>query len=47
MEAMPYTRSLLANGMAVGYHAIAAAPTVTMPRLKVGVLSRFKCGSMK
>ncbi|CAJ1931310.1 unnamed protein product [Sphenostylis stenocarpa] len=37
MEAMPYTQSLLANGMAVGYHAIAAAPTVTMPRLKAMV----------
>ncbi|XP_054809274.1 GPI ethanolamine phosphate transferase 2 isoform X2 [Prosopis cineraria] len=37
MEAMPYTQSLLANGKAVGYHAIAAAPTVTMPRLKAMV----------
>ncbi|GAU23333.1 hypothetical protein TSUD_237870, partial [Trifolium subterraneum] len=37
MEAMPYTQSLLANGMAVGYHAVAAAPTVTMPRLKAMV----------
>ncbi|KAK8472229.1 hypothetical protein PHAVU_002G147900 [Phaseolus vulgaris] len=37
MEAMPYTQSLLANGTAVGYHAIAAAPTVTMPRLKAMV----------
>ncbi|XP_057448555.1 GPI ethanolamine phosphate transferase 2 isoform X2 [Lotus japonicus] len=37
MEAMPYTQSLLTNGMAVGYHAIAAAPTVTMPRLKAMV----------
>lgn len=35
MEAMPYTQSLLANRMAVGYHAKAAPPTVTMPRLKV------------
>ncbi|BBH05770.1 Alkaline-phosphatase-like family protein [Prunus dulcis] len=35
MEAMPYTQSLLANGMAIGYHAKAAPPTVTMPRLKV------------
>uniref|UniRef100_A0A5B7BMG7 Putative Alkaline-phosphatase-like family protein n=1 Tax=Davidia involucrata TaxID=16924 RepID=A0A5B7BMG7_DAVIN len=34
MEAMPYTQSLLANGMAIGYHAKAAPPTVTMPRLK-------------
>ena len=45
MEAMPYTQSLLANGTAVGYHAIAAAPTVTMPRLKVSVLSCFQSGS--
>ncbi|XP_052196246.1 GPI ethanolamine phosphate transferase 2 isoform X2 [Diospyros lotus] len=37
MEAMPYTQSLLANGMAVGYHARAAPPTVTMPRLKAMV----------
>lgn len=34
-EAMPYTQSLLSNGGAVGYHAKAAPPTVTMPRLKV------------
>ncbi|XP_021841060.1 uncharacterized protein [Spinacia oleracea] len=34
---MPYTRSLLANGMATGYHAKAAPPTVTMPRLKAMV----------
>ncbi|XP_011657950.1 GPI ethanolamine phosphate transferase 2 isoform X3 [Cucumis sativus] len=34
MEAMPYTQSLLANGIAKGYHAKAAPPTVTMPRLK-------------
>ncbi|KAA8546734.1 hypothetical protein F0562_003163 [Nyssa sinensis] len=34
MEAMPYTQSLLANGMAIGYHAKAAPPTVTMPCLK-------------
>lgn len=33
-EVMPYTQSLLASGMAVGYHAKAAPPTVTMPRLK-------------
>lgn len=32
---MPYTQSLLAKGMAIGYHAKAAPPTVTMPRLKV------------
>ena len=47
MEAMPYTQSLLANGMGVGYHAIAAAPTVTMPRLKVSVNFSFKCESVK
>ena len=47
MEAMPYTQSLLANGMAVGYHAIAAAPTVTMPRLKVSALSCFRGGITK
>lgn len=34
VEAMSYTQSLLASGMAVGYHAKAAPPTVTMPRLK-------------
>lgn len=34
---MPYTQSLLANGDAIGYHAKAAPPTVTMPRLKVCV----------
>uniref|UniRef100_A0ACD5YXC8 Uncharacterized protein n=1 Tax=Avena sativa TaxID=4498 RepID=A0ACD5YXC8_AVESA len=34
MEAMPYTQSLLAGCKAVGYHAKAAPPTVTMPRLK-------------
>ncbi|KAM0912167.1 hypothetical protein ACQ4PT_012881 [Festuca glaucescens] len=34
MEAMPYTQSLLAGCRAVGYHAKAAPPTVTMPRLK-------------
>ncbi|XP_058097022.1 GPI ethanolamine phosphate transferase 2 isoform X2 [Magnolia sinica] len=37
MEAMPYTQSLLSNGRAVGYHAKAAPPTVTMPRLKAMV----------
>ncbi|XP_015890563.3 GPI ethanolamine phosphate transferase 2 isoform X2 [Ziziphus jujuba] len=37
MEAMPYTQSLLSTGMAVGYHAKAAPPTVTMPRLKAMV----------
>ncbi|KQK02046.1 GPI ethanolamine phosphate transferase 2 isoform X2 [Brachypodium distachyon] len=34
MESMPYTQSLLAGCKAVGYHAKAAPPTVTMPRLK-------------
>ncbi|PON38793.1 Type I phosphodiesterase/nucleotide pyrophosphatase/phosphate transferase [Parasponia andersonii] len=37
IEAMPYTQSLIASGMAVGYHAKAAPPTVTMPRLKAMV----------
>ncbi|KAF8404704.1 hypothetical protein HHK36_009592 [Tetracentron sinense] len=37
MKAMPYTQSLLANGMAHGCHARAAPPTVTMPRLKAMV----------
>ncbi|XP_037497690.1 GPI ethanolamine phosphate transferase 2 isoform X4 [Jatropha curcas] len=37
MEAMPYTQSLLSSGMAIGYHAKAAPPTVTMPRLKAMV----------
>lgn len=41
MEPMPYTQSLLANGMAIGYHAKAAPPTVTMPRLKVRVISHI------
>ncbi|KAJ8771188.1 hypothetical protein K2173_025876 [Erythroxylum novogranatense] len=36
-EAMPYLQSLLSNGLAVGYHAKAAPPTVTMPRLKAMV----------
>lgn len=35
VEAMPYTQSLLTKGLAIGYHAKAAPPTVTMPRLKV------------
>ncbi|KAL1107459.1 hypothetical protein V6Z11_D03G045700 [Gossypium hirsutum] len=34
---MPYTQSLLASGSAIGYHAKAAPPTVTMPRLKAMV----------
>ncbi|KAF0931187.1 hypothetical protein E2562_002536 [Oryza meyeriana var. granulata] len=37
MESMPYTQSLLAGCEAVGYHAKAAPPTVTMPRLKAMV----------
>ncbi|KAL5982386.1 hypothetical protein ACLOJK_016457 [Asimina triloba] len=37
MDAMPYTQSLLSDGRAVGYHARAAPPTVTMPRLKAMV----------
>ncbi|KAH9331473.1 hypothetical protein KI387_003581, partial [Taxus chinensis] len=32
--AMPHTQSLLSNGKLFGYHAKAAPPTVTMPRLK-------------
>ncbi|CAN8287760.1 unnamed protein product [Cochlearia groenlandica] len=36
-ESMPYTQSLLGNGDAIGYHAKAAPPTVTMPRLKAMV----------
>ncbi|KAF8730197.1 hypothetical protein HU200_017172 [Digitaria exilis] len=37
MESMPYTQSLLAGCKATGYHAKAAPPTVTMPRLKAMV----------
>ncbi|KAL8143454.1 hypothetical protein V2J09_016486 [Rumex salicifolius] len=37
IDAMPYTQSLLSNGMGIGYHAEAAPPTVTMPRLKAMV----------
>ncbi|XP_074308511.1 GPI ethanolamine phosphate transferase 2 isoform X2 [Silene latifolia] len=37
VRAMPYTQSLLANKMAIGYHSKAAPPTVTMPRLKAMV----------
>uniref|UniRef100_UPI001CB9D402 GPI ethanolamine phosphate transferase 2 n=1 Tax=Erigeron canadensis TaxID=72917 RepID=UPI001CB9D402 len=33
-DAMPYTQSLLASKIALGYHAKAAPPTVTLPRLK-------------
>ncbi|CAH9144928.1 unnamed protein product [Cuscuta epithymum] len=36
-EAMPYTQSLLDQGRGIGYHAKAAPPTVTMPRLKAMV----------
>ncbi|XP_072985914.1 uncharacterized protein [Typha latifolia] len=36
-KAMPYTQSLLSSGRAVAYHAKAAPPTVTMPRLKAMV----------
>ncbi|KAK1277210.1 hypothetical protein QJS04_geneDACA024821 [Acorus gramineus] len=36
-EAMPYTQFLLSSGRAIGYHAKAAPPTVTMPRLKAMV----------
>lgn len=39
VEAMPYTQSLLASGLAIGFHAKAAPPTVTMPRLKVGLVT--------
>lgn len=42
MDAMPYTQSLLSSGMAIGYHAKAAPPTVTMPRLKVGYCCHFQ-----
>jgi ethanolaminephosphotransferase len=35
---MPYTQSLLAGCKATGYHAKAAPPTVTMPRLKVRLI---------
>ncbi|CAN1216211.1 GPI ethanolamine phosphate transferase 2 [Linum perenne] len=37
MEAMPYIHSLLSTRKAFGYHAKAAPPTVTMPRLKAMV----------
>uniref|UniRef100_A0A0D9VLU7 GPI ethanolamine phosphate transferase 2 C-terminal domain-containing protein n=1 Tax=Leersia perrieri TaxID=77586 RepID=A0A0D9VLU7_9ORYZ len=37
MESMPYTQSLIAGCKAAGYHAKAAPPTVTMPRLKAMV----------
>ncbi|CAD6242077.1 unnamed protein product [Miscanthus lutarioriparius] len=37
MESMPYTQSLLAGCKAAAYHAKAAPPTVTMPRLKAMV----------
>ncbi|XP_031498611.1 GPI ethanolamine phosphate transferase 2 isoform X2 [Nymphaea colorata] len=44
IEAMPYTHYLLSNGIATGFHAKAAPPTVTMPRLKAlvsGAISGF------
>lgn len=34
VEAMPYTHYLLSEKRAIAYHAKAAPPTVTMPRLK-------------
>ncbi|KAG8059236.1 hypothetical protein GUJ93_ZPchr0002g24231 [Zizania palustris] len=37
LESMPYTQSLLTGCKAAGYHAKAAPPTVTMPRLKAMV----------
>ncbi|KAK4771608.1 hypothetical protein SAY87_032140 [Trapa incisa] len=37
LDAMPYTQSLLSSGVAIGFHAKAAPPTVTMPRLKAMV----------
>ncbi|PKI42107.1 hypothetical protein CRG98_037560 [Punica granatum] len=37
VEAMPYTQTLLSTGVAVGFHAKAAPPTVTMPCLKAMV----------
>ncbi|CAA7401578.1 unnamed protein product [Spirodela intermedia] len=43
-DAMPYTHSLLSSGKALGYHALAATPTVTMPRLKAivsGIVGGF------
>ncbi|KAL2521815.1 GPI ethanolamine phosphate transferase 2 [Forsythia ovata] len=44
MEAIPYTQSLLSKELAIGYHAKAAPPTVTMPRLKGQIESG--CGSI-
>jgi len=38
VAAMPFTHSLLASGKGLGYHAKAAPPTVTMPRLKVNLI---------
>ncbi|CAM8893998.1 unnamed protein product [Rhodiola kirilowii] len=34
VDAMPYTQSILRRDGSIGYHAVAAPPTVTMPRLK-------------
>ena len=45
-EAMPYTQSLLASGLAIGYHAKAAPPTVTMPRLKVRTFAHVLKGEI-
>ena len=36
-EAMHFTQSLLTARKAIGFHARAAPPTVTMPRLKVNI----------
>ncbi|XP_078444467.1 alkaline-phosphatase-like family protein isoform X3 [Wolffia australiana] len=44
VSSMPYTHSLLSTGKALGYHALAATPTVTMPRLKAivsGIVGGF------
>lgn len=37
VAAMPFTHSLISAGKGLGYHAKAAPPTVTMPRLKVNM----------
>lgn len=37
VAAMPFTHSLLVSRKGFGYHAKAAPPTVTMPRLKVNM----------
>lgn len=38
VAAMPFTHNLLSTGKGLGYHAKAAPPTVTMPRLKVNMI---------